>query len=85
MRNETFKNGTKAVRKMKSKKYTKEELLKTTARWTLAAALASLTGFLSSKLLKGGRCADYDRCAKCTDKSNCSLTETVSGSKWKAK
>ena len=68
------------------KKYNRKEILVTAGRWTLAAALASLTGLLSLKAFKSGKlCREYDRCGKCGDKSNCSLTAKVDRAGWKAK
>ena len=68
------------------KKYNRKDILITAGRWTLAAALASLTGLLSLKAFKsGGLCREYNRCGKCIDKSNCSLAGQVGKAKWKAK
>ncbi len=68
------------------KKYNRKDILITAGRWTLAAAIASLTGLLSLKAFKsGGLCREFNRCGKCIDKSNCSLAGLVGKAKWKAK
>ncbi|MEI7904161.1 MAG: hypothetical protein WCI43_01950 [Candidatus Firestonebacteria bacterium] len=68
------------------KKYTKKELLTAAGRWSLAAALASVTGFLSWKSFRAGKlCKSYDKCSDCRDTSNCSLKADIKKTNWKAK
>lgn len=68
------------------KKYSRKQILTTAGRWSLAALLASITGYLSWKSYKAGKlCKSYDKCGACKDTSNCSLKTELQKSKWKAR
>ena len=69
------------------KKITRKELLQRAARYSFAGILASVAGLLTFKSIFADKsCREYDRCAGCRDKSNCSLaTEKELKTKWKSR
>jgi hypothetical protein len=71
----------------KTTKVTRKELIERAVRYSFAGILASVAGLLTFRSLFADKsCREYDRCAGCRDKSNCSLvTKAEFGKKWKAK
>ena len=70
---------------MKDKKTTRKEFLIKAGRFTALLGLTALAGYLFTKgFSNGGLCRDYDRCASCNIKTNCSLNEKLpKTTKWK--